>query len=651
MVFEIFIFYINSIILTFIQYKFNFIHYVVIHKKKKMIKSNPDSSDSFISNSAQNKSIIEDQKSQNQKKENEEVQKKRKYQNDDSFHSYQLLQPKDSKKVDQCFMCKINLFKKGLEKFYKCIQCPEMGNKICEGCFHICHKGHQKIEEAESSLLTVYDHVCTCAEFDHKVNHVNISGVNVKLNETCCFEFISKKLGFNGYMQEINSNKNYCYGCYKMFIHSEKNDRCIYDKSPKEFKFIYGNLDKCECTKCVSKQSNSKKLSVEMLLYIITDPNEKHFNIRSIFYTVIKDKDLRREFIYPINSLYDGFRERSSSQITYDENFNRAEKNLLLIKEVIKLYKRIDYNFLIGFKELIGDGFYDFFDKQFFRSFVSINSERINGYKYYALYFVRKFIIYPSTEIKKKFDVANTLQNLTPFHRLFYRMKKSVFFEKIEPFGITQTFFNKLFDRVIPKTITFFEGEYSFKLILEIIRWFTILMYLDYDDMEEREKYIEKILNKIAMIIKIIRVKKLFLEKNELTIKISSNIQKLFLTCFLYYNDRTFDNLIIKGEGNFEEKIEKIKEDGRQLFSFSQEGINAEKNLELFKIIFIDRKTNIEVDPIIYDLMINPVDNYINSLTNFINSKQKFTKIFFDIFNVEEKFQKEISQFQDLMKL
>ena len=56
-----------------------------------MIKSNPDSSDSFISNSAQNKSIIEDQKSQNQKKENEEVQKKRKYQNDDSFHSYQLL--------------------------------------------------------------------------------------------------------------------------------------------------------------------------------------------------------------------------------------------------------------------------------------------------------------------------------------------------------------------------------------------------------------------------------------------------------------------------------------------------------------------------------------------------------------------------------
>ena len=220
-----------------------------------MIKSNPDSSDSFISNSAQNKSITEEQKSQNQKKENEEVQKKRKYQNDDSFHSYQLLQPKDSKKLDQCFMCKTNLFKKGLEKFYKCIQCPEMGNKICEGCFHICHKGHQKIEEAESSLLTVYDHVCTCAEFDHKVNHVNISGVNVKLNETCCFEFISKKLGFNGYMQEINSNKNYCYGCYKMFIHSEKNDRCIYDKSPKEFKFIYGNLDKCECTKCVSKQS------------------------------------------------------------------------------------------------------------------------------------------------------------------------------------------------------------------------------------------------------------------------------------------------------------------------------------------------------------------------------------------------------------
>ena len=531
-----------------------------------MIKSHQDSSDSFISNSALSKSQ-KDNTSQNVPLEKAEASKKKKYNNDDSFHSYQLLMPKDSKKVDQCSMCKTNIFKKGLEKFYKCIQCPEMGNKICEGCFHICHKGHQKIEEAESSLLTVYDHLCTCAELDHKVNHVNLSGVNVKLNETCCFEFISKKLGFNGYMQEINSDKNYCYGCYKMFIHGQKNDRCIYDKNPKEFKFIYGNLEKCECTKCVTKQNN-KKLAVEMLLYIITDPNEKHFNIRSIFYTVIKDKDLRREFIYPINSLYDGFRERSSSQITYDENFNRAEKNLLLVKEIIKLYKRIDYNFLIGFKELTGDSFYEFFDKQFFRSFVSINSERINGYKYYALYFVRKFIIYPSTDIKKKFDFGNSIQNLTPFHRLFYKMKKSTFFEILEPFGITQLFFNKLLDRAIPKTITFFEGEYSFKLILEFIKWFIILMYLDFDDLEEREMYIEKILSKISMIIKIIRVKKLFLEKKEHRVKISYYIQKLFLTCFLYYNDRIFNNLIIDEEGNFEEKIEKIKENERQLFFF-----------------------------------------------------------------------------------
>jgi hypothetical protein len=33
-------------------------------------------------------------------------------------------------------------------------------------------------------------------------------------------------------------------------------------------------------------------------------------------------------------------------------------------------------------------------------------------------------------------------------------------------------------------------------------------MYLDFDDLEEREMYIEKILSKISMIIKIIRVKK-----------------------------------------------------------------------------------------------------------------------------------------------
>ena len=620
-----------------------------------MIKNPHDSSESFDSNEEIKKEEGKSSNLQNEKAEKSEIttSKKQKYNSDDSFHSYQMYTPKEAKKMDQCLMCKTNLFKKGLEKFYKCSQCPEMGCKICEGCFHFCHKGHQKIEDAESSLLTVYDNVCTCAEYDHKVKFVNVSGENVKLNETCCFEYISKKLGFNGYMLEINSNKTYCYGCYKMFIHSDKNDRCIFDKTKKEFEFVYGNLEKCECTKCMNNQKKIKKLPVEMLLYIITDPNEKHFNIRSIFYTIIKEKELKSEFIYPIKTLYDGFRERSSSQMTYDENFNRAENNLLLIKNVIKLYKRIDYNYLIGFKELFGDSFFgDFFDRQFFRSFVSINSERINGYKYFALFFVRKFIIYPATEIKHKFDVGNNLKNLTPFHRLFYRMKKSLFFEKLEHYGISQTFFNKLFDRAFPKTITFFDGEYSYDLIIEFIKWFTILMYLDFENLEEREKYIEKILSKIAMMVKIIRVKKLFLEHPEKRKKISYYIQKLFLTCFLYYNDRVFEKLIINNdESDFEEKIKKIKEDGRQLFAFSKEGSNTDQNLELFKVIFIARKTNIEVDSTIYDLMINPVDDYINVISNFINSKQKFTKIFFDIYNIEEKFKKEISQFQDLIKV
>ena len=600
--------------------------------------------------------VLDDKSSNNQKSQISQTQpqevKKKKYQNnDDSFHSYQLLNPKIAKKMDSCSMCKTHLFKKGLEKFYKCVQCPEMGDKICEGCFHYCHKGHQKIEDTNSSLLTIYDHVCSCAEYDHKVNNVNISGDYVKINETCCFQYINKLLGFNGYMLEINSNKTYCYGCYKMFIHDNKNERCIFDKNPKEFKFIYGELEKCECTKCVSRTKNSKKLPVQMLLYIITSPNEKHFNIRTIFYTIIKEKELKTEFIYPIKSLFEGFRERSSSQMTYDENFNRAENNLLLIKEIMKLYKRIDYDYLIGLKELIGDGFIEFFEKQFYRSFVTINSERINGYKYYALLFVRKFIIYPSTGVKKRIEIYHALANVNPFHRLFDRINKNVFFEKLEPYGISQLFFDKLFDRAIPKTITFFNGDYSFKLIIELIKWFNILMVLDYDDIEEREKYIEKILNKISMIIKLIRVKKLFEEQTEKKKKISYHIQRLFLTCFLYYNDKTLKNLVIEGEGDFESKIEKMKEDGRQLFAFSQEGSNAEENLDLFKINFITKKNDLEIDSSIYDLMINPEDCYVNILKNFIGSKQKFTKLFFEIFNIEDKFQKEINQFKDLIKV
>ena len=216
-------------------------------------------------------------------------------------------------------------------------------------------------------------------------------------------------------MLEKNSNKTYCYGCYKMFIHDDKKDRCIFDKNKKDFEFVYGQLEKCECTRCLSKTKNSKKLPVQMLLYIITDPNEKHFNIRTIFYTILKEKDLKIEFVYPIKTLFDGFKERSSSQMTYDENFNRAEKNLLLIKEIMKLYKRIDYDYLIGIKEVFLNGYDNFFDKQFFRSFVSINSERINGYKYYSLFFVRKFIIYPATNIKKKLFFINQLKMLILF--------------------------------------------------------------------------------------------------------------------------------------------------------------------------------------------------------------------------------------------
>ena len=579
-------------------------------------------------------------------------EKKKKYQNaDESFHSYQLLTPKESKKIDSCSMCKTNIFKKGLEKFYKCNQCPEMRDRICEGCFHYCHKGHQKIEDTNSSLLTVYDNVCSCAEFDHRVNKVNLDGDIEKINETCCFEYISKLLGFNGYMLEKNSNKTYCYGCYKMFIHDDKKDRCIFDKNKKDFEFVYGQLEKCECTRCLSKTKNSKKLPVQMLLYIITDPNEKHFNIRTIFYTILKEKDLKIEFVYPIKTLFDGFKERSSSQMTYDENFNRAEKNLLLIKEIMKLYKRIDYDYLIGIKEVFLNGYDNFFDKQFFRSFVSINSERINGYKYYSLFFVRKFIIYPATNIKKKIVLYKSIENVNPFHRIFDMITKKMFFEKLEPYGISQSFFNKLFDRAIPKTITFFNGDYSFKLIIELIKWFTILMVLDYEDIEEREKYIEKILSKVSMIIKIIRVKKLFEEQTEKRRKISHYIQILFLSCFFYYNDKTLQKLIIEGKGDFDSEVEKLKENGRQLFAFSQEGSNAEQNLDLFKIIFISKKNDLDINSAIYDLMINPVDSYVNCLKNFINSKQKFTKSFFDIFLLEDKFQKEINQFKDLIKV
>ena len=227
-------------------------------------------------------------------------------------------------------------------------------------------------------------------------------------------------------------------------------------------------------------------------------------------------------------------------------------------------------------------------------------------------------------------------------------MKRSNIFNCITKYNF---FFNKLFDRAIPKTITFFNGDYSFKLIIELIKWFTILMNLDYENIEEREKYIEKILSKVSMIIKIIRVKKLFEEQTEKRKKISHSIQILFLSCFLYYNDKTLKKLIIEGKEDFETEVEKLKENGRQLFAFSQEGSNTEQNIDLFKINFISKKNNLDINSIIYDLMINPVDSYINSLKNFISSKQKLTKSFFDIYLLEDKYQKEINQFKDLIKV
>ena len=70
--------------------------------------------------------VLDDKSSNNQKSQISQTQpqevKKKKYQNnDDSFHSYQLLNPKIAKKMDSCSMCKTHLFKKGLEKFYKCV--------------------------------------------------------------------------------------------------------------------------------------------------------------------------------------------------------------------------------------------------------------------------------------------------------------------------------------------------------------------------------------------------------------------------------------------------------------------------------------------------------------------------------------------------
>ena len=553
---------------------------------------------------------------------------------------------KEQHRNKTCIMLNACLFDPTPQNYYSCPQCPKAGDRICETCFLLCHqhgieKKESRLSESDPKLLTVFDNCCSCAINQHQVEE-GTKNEGEEQEATCCFIRASSLLNISVYA-EIN-RKKYCYGCAT---------RCY--ENAKEIKIIRGDLARCECERCLK---DKKGKIVEILVRLFENhKTEENINSRSYFNLIIQQSELFDMFIRPLKELFKYFSEGASLAVL-NEHFTTNEKYLKLIKNLIKIYSNDSFEFFTKETVQVFKSKINFSMKDIFKCFQSLDKiqndnlngsetenalEKLNAFKYYTLYFLRKLLVIPATKIKRLFDTSNSLENVTPFHRLFLKITHNQFTSALSEFGLDDKFLAGIL-RSLGQNPKFYSRTYSYLLIIEYMKWSILVASLQFDNWDKKLQLMSIILNKMNSINTAFK-EKLFLNDMDRKIQINKYFQKFFVALLLSYNDTSFKHYIEKqSEQDNTEINEELIEQTKEFFIFCK-GRQQENLIGIFQSLFFSDKDDLRIDSSLYDLLLLPEDDYIIPLKNFISSKQKYPDKFLSILDTEivEHYGKELT--------
>ena len=560
--------------------------------------------------------------------------------------------------MNECIMSKAKLFSGLPTKFYTCPLCsytPE-GEKICEYCFLNCHSGHGNIEDLEPLLFTLNDNYCSCAKNNHSLSLSKKKLLKRISRDQCFFIKIHIALKLNAYVKF--KGKFYCFGCFK---------HCLKNKiqSKEDYEIFYGELKSCHCQECLNLP---KSKPIEVLYNIITD-EENTCDLSGALYNLVSNPEMNRIFILPLIILFNSL---SSSHFSkgrvIDDNIKSDEINLRIFKALIKKYKHDDVMIIDNLSDIINSEVISHTDSKtyqnantilnipFFKYYNLLEIKESSPYilcaKYYALFLLRKLFILPATGIKKNFAIVNKINIITAFHRIYCRMTKDQFFENLISYGCDVNLFDKIINHYNLRTKLYPNRE-TFLYIKENLKWYLLILSIEYPNTEEQFHFISNIIGKIMIILDNIKENKIFEkeENKEYAQIISYYIQKIVVVIILSLNDKDFKQFIIEREKEIPFDIEKEKMSKK--FFFSKDGILKEQFTKILKILFFS-DDNLNISYKIYNSFLSTRDLYITSLEHFSGcnggNKQKIsTKMYRFLLEDQDKFDYCLTDITDLI--
>ena len=540
------------------------------------------------------------------------------------------------KDKEECVMSKGLLFSGAPVKFYRCPLCSYTteGERVCEYCFLNCHSGHGDIHDLEPSFYTLNDNFCSCAKNKHSLSHFKKKLFKKTISDHCFFINIQQILRLNSYIKV--EEKTYCLGCYYYCLKNNKNKYDIVD----------GQISSCFCNNCLNLP---KSKPIEVLYEIICDENNT-CDLSGAFYNLITNPEMNKMFILPLIMLFN-----SLSIVDYpktsiiDNTIKSNEINLKVLKALIKKFNYDDVMIINKLSDIIISDVISQTDSKTYQHANSIlyspfpkfinlleikeNSPYIISIKYYALFFFRKLFILPATGIKKNYSITNKVKIITVFHRLYCRMTKDEFFDNLLPYDCDEDLFNKIINHLTMRT-TLFRNKETFLYIKENLKWYLLILSIEYPTNEERDNYIKTIISKIILILDNIKENKIFeKDENKTYIEgISYYIQKIVLAIILSLNDKVFKEYIMDRINGIPLDIEKEKK--KRKFFFCKDGVLKNEFSEILKILlFFSNTGNTKISSKIYKLLLRTEDDYITLLEHFSgthggNKQQISTKIY-----------------------
>ncbi len=557
---------------------------------------------------------------------------------------------------EECVMSKEKLFSGAPVKFYRCPLCsytPE-GERVCEYCFLHCHSGHGNINDLEPLFYTLNDNFCSCARNNHNLSHFQKKYFKKSISENCFFINIHQILRLNTYIKY--EEQTFCLGCYNYCLKNSKNK----DK----FVIVDGILENCYCKSCMHLP---KSKPIEVLYDIITDENNT-CDLSGALYNLITNPEMNKMIILPLIILFSTLSNVDFPKTRIINNIIKSnEINLKVLKALIKRFNIDDVMIIDKLSDIIISDVISQTDNKTYQNANAIlyspflkffnlleikdNSSDILSIKYYALFFFRKLFILPVSGIKNNYSITNKVKIITAFHRLYCRMTKEEFFDNLLPYDCDDDLFDKIINHLTTKTILF-PNEETYLYIKENLKWYLLIVSIEYSTNEERDKYISTIINKIIFILDNIKENKIFEKDENKTYieEISKYIQKIVIAIILSVNDKVFKDYIIDRDKGI--PLDKEKEKKNIKFFFSKNGVLKNEFPKIIKmLLFFSSTKHAQINSKIYKLLLRTEDHYITLLEYFTKNKQQISTKLYTLFtHVYEEKQNNLNELSNLIK-